>query len=206
MQKNIFEVDNFHDFKELAHQWAVEGIKSHFSRDWEEERRAQYYPSTLFMKFMDMVLVYRDYYKGYLMRDTAEQKIREIEVRFNETIQLTKSAMDVFFIWQWLQQISECIGGPLQDHEEFDALCLVNPLYEKGLIPYGTYELFITEERSYGPIKCYMKDDTFHFSHIDCSVDQAGNLPREPEDEMYYTIYRVVNRLLTQLKTTQVFV
>lgn len=104
------------------------------------------------------------------------------------------------FINQAYDKLYDHLGYIPSEGETFEALYLVEVLWEQRLISWDVYHEFISEERSSGRVPCYIKDFHFNFPHIDCTKFHSNNLPKDDVEEMYFTIYRVVNDELRKMR------
>jgi hypothetical protein len=70
---------------------------------------------------------------------------------------------------------------------------VVDFLHSRSLISSDLRMFFCEEERSCGPQDCNITEKGFRWAERDCSQYNVGNLPRNPEDEMYFSIYCAAN-------------
>ncbi|MEQ2529064.1 hypothetical protein WMO40_20530 [Bacillaceae bacterium CLA-AA-H227] len=91
-----------------------------------------------------------------------------------------------------LHELSLIEGSPINNGEIFDCLIIVEKLVDKHLITWDTYHLFISEERSYGPIPGVIKDGVFSFPF---NHDKDIYIP---ENDMYIVISNLINLILAK--------
>lgn len=144
----------------------------------------EYACDTCCMRIVDGVLISRDC------------ECEDHEKGFNYLVERDGNLLNI--VEEALFQLKEQYGVSPKEREGFDALPIVEKLLHRNLITWDMYHLFISEERSLGSIPCCMVDGKFEFPFIDCSKFDSANLPKEPEDEMYFHIYSVVNGLINK--------
>lgn len=142
----------------------------------------EYTCDTCCMRLIDGVLVSRDC------------ECESHEKGFNYHIEKDGKILNI--VEEVLLEMKEKYEFVPEEREGFDALPIVDRLADRGIISWDTHHMFISEERSFGSIPCCIVDGVFIFPFLDCSEFNSGNLPRTPEDEMYFSIYCIVNKLI----------
>ncbi|MEK4487954.1 hypothetical protein MHH81_20820 [Psychrobacillus sp. FSL H8-0484] len=70
-------------------------------------------------------------------------------------------------------------------------------LTNNNLLTDEMYEIFITEERSYGEVPFVLNNGIFEFPFMDCSKYEENLKPTTIKEEMYIHIYHMVNSILS---------
>lgn len=81
-------------------------------------------------------------------------------------------------------------GEVIKDGEYFECLPIMDVLLEKQLITWDTYHLFISHERSCGPIPGVMKNGVFNFPF---EYDEGTYTL---ESDMFTTLKSLINFIL----------